>query len=63
MQALSEITVDLDGNYRQKRDASIQDMIEALSLDRLRDLDLYRILRTSLIRALPIGKSSHDMIS
>ena len=63
MQALSEITVDLDGNYRQKRDASIQDMIEALSLDRLRDLDLYRILRTSLIRALPIGESSHDMIS
>ena len=49
--AQKEISVDVNGNYQQNLDANIEAMMQAIAIDRLGNLGLFKALKTSLIRA------------
>lgn len=53
--AMSEISVDSDGNYRQKMDDTLESMVKALALERVLDMGIYRILRISVTKAIQQG--------
>ena len=46
-----EISVDVNGNYQQTLDDNVEAMMQAISIDRLGNLGLFKALKTALIRA------------
>ena len=49
--AEKEISVDVNGNYQENLDQSIEALMQAIAIDRLGNLGLFKTLKTALIRA------------